>query len=72
MRLRFNVFGRELLLERREDCWLASWPGSDGKRRPAHDIRVPGDVPEAELERYLGDLCHEWASPRHRRVERLE
>ncbi len=33
---------------------------------PAHP-----DAPEAGLERYLADLCHEWASPERTTVRRL-
>ncbi len=59
-----EVYGRRLLLLRTGAVWLAYDPGSDGKRRPARDVRIPEFVQtDVELERYLADLLHERASP---------
>ena len=69
--LLFEVFGRTVLIVASPRGWSAYYLGSEGKRRPARDIVVPADVAEADMERYLGDLCHEWASPRHPEVKRL-
>ena len=33
---------------------------------------IPPDLPEAEIEQYLSDLCHEWATDRHLSVFGLE
>lgn len=68
--LRFDVFGRDLLLVRSESGWDAFFPGPDGKRRRAREIIVPASVTESELEQYLGDLCHEWATEQHPVVKR--
>lgn len=70
--LRFNVFGRQVLVTASADGWVAFYLSDDGKRRPASNLVIPSDIPETELEQYLGDLCHEWATPRHPGVERLE
>ena len=70
--LTFDVFGRRVLVVQTEDGWSAFYLGVEGKRRPAYDIVIPGFVTEAELERYLADLCHEWARERHPDVRRLE
>lgn len=67
-RLEFDVFGHRLLVKRVDERWVALYPGSDGKHRPADDILIPPDIPDAELERHLTDLCHEWASPGHSEV----
>lgn len=67
-RLEFDVFGHRLLVIRSGERWVALYPGSEGKHRPAEDILIPPEIREAELERYLTDLCHEWASPEHSRV----
>jgi hypothetical protein len=69
--LKLDVFGRRVLVERRADAWEAFYLGSDGKRRRAEDIFIPGTIPEEELARYLADLCHEWATPRNPGVVRL-
>jgi len=70
-RLEVDVFGRRLLVERTDSGWIALYPGSDGKHRVAHDIVIPPDTPEAGLERYLADQCHEWVSPERSMVCRL-
>lgn len=70
--LRFDVFGRELLVARNGDGWVVYHVGTDGKRRPARDLVVPADIAPGEIGRYLDDLCHEWATERHPRVERLD
>lgn len=70
--LKFNVFGRRVLVVSSEDGWQAFYFGEEGKRRPAIDIVVPSDLEAAAIEQYLDDLCHEWATERHPNVERLE
>lgn len=67
----FSVFGRRVFVERTARGWMASYPGSDGKRRPAEDILIPPDVEDDGLERYLTDLCHEWGTPEHDKVIRV-
>lgn len=69
-RLRFDVFGRDLLLVKSANGWDAFFAGPEGKMRPAREIIVPASVTESELEQYLGDLCHEWASERNPVVTR--
>ncbi len=70
--INFDVFGRRVLVTRKGDAWSAFYPGADGKRRPAPDIVIPPDVGEDALERFLDDLCHEWATARNPRVTRLD
>ena len=69
--MRFEVFGRELIVERGGGGWRAFHPG-EGKRRPAHEISIPPDVREHELEGYLADLLHELATATHPGVRRLD
>jgi hypothetical protein len=70
--IKFDVFGRRVLVVESEAGWSVFYLGPEGKRRPAHDILVPPFVSESELERYLADLCHESATERHPHVRRLE
>ncbi len=70
--LKFDVFGRDVLVIWGARGWEVYYPGDDGKRRPAGDIRLPPNLPEAELARHLDDLCHEWARPGHDRVKLLD
>jgi hypothetical protein len=69
--LKFNVFGRRVLVVSSEDGWQAFYLG-EGKRRPATDIVVPSDLEADGIEQYLDDLCHEWATEHHPKVERLD
>ena len=70
--MKFDVFGTPVLVSRANDRWTAYYLGAEGKRRPAPDIVVPADSPAAEIELYLSDLCHEWATARHPAVTRID
>ena len=70
--IKFNVYGKLVTVEKTESGWAVFYPGADGKRRPAEDIVIPSFVGENDLERYLSDLCHEWATGDHPAVRRLE
>ena len=69
--LKFDVFGRRVLVARREGRWCAYYNGTDGKRRIASAIVIPASVSEDELRQYLADLCHEWATGSHPDVRQL-
>jgi hypothetical protein len=69
--LKFNVFGSQVLVLESDDGWMAYYTGTEGKRRLATDIRIPSDIPESEVEQWLDDICHEWATVEHPVVERL-
>jgi len=69
--LRFNVFGRRVLVTESKSGWAAFYPG-EGTRIPAADIKLPPDIPESEIEQWLDDICHEWATSQHPIVERLD
>jgi hypothetical protein len=69
--LKFDVFGRDVLVTKGEGDWKVYYCGSEGKRRPATDIVIPNSVAEADICRYLADLCHEWATSRHPEVKKL-
>ena len=68
--LRFDVFGRDVVIVAKDGGWQAFYVGSEGKRRPARDISIPSSVGESEMLQYLDDLCHEWATDRNGSVER--
>ena len=69
--LKFDVYGRRVTVELAGKTWRAWHHGTDGKRRPAEDIPIPGQLDLEEIESYLADLCHEWATPQHPNVQRL-
>ena len=70
--IRFDVFGRDIVIVGMDGSWRAFYPGNDGKRRPAKDLPLPPDITESELIRYLDDLCHEWATEQHPKVRRID
>ncbi len=69
-RLRFDVFGREIAIERTTSGWRPLLVGSEGKSRPA-DFEIPSTLGEDELLGYLDDLFHEYASAERPRVRRI-
>ena len=69
-RIKFEVFGRRIDVERTDEGWAAYVPGNDGKRRRA-EIVIPSDLTADEIGQYLGDLLHEAATPRHPNVRVL-
>ncbi|MES2353277.1 MAG: hypothetical protein V4568_02560 [Pseudomonadota bacterium] len=69
--IKFNVFGRIVLVERGVNGWRSYYPGPEGKKRPA-DFVIPDFVTANELAQYLDDLFHEDARPGHTAVIRLE
>ena len=69
---KLDVFGRVVLVAESGSGWIVFYLGAEGKRRPAKDIVVPPDILESEIEQYLGDLCHEWATEQHPSVKRLD
>lgn len=70
--LTFEVFGRQVVVAATDIGWAAYYLSADGKRRPATDIVVPPDIRDSEIEQYLDDLCHEWATAQHPGVKRLD
>jgi hypothetical protein len=70
-KLRFDVFGHQVLIARSNNGWDTFYLGDDGKRRSAPDIVVPSELLESELAQYLDDLCHEWATVQHPDVKQL-
>lgn len=69
--LRFNVFGRIVLIQREGALWQAYAIGADGKRSPAGFV-VPDFIAEQDLAQYLADLFHESATPTNGGVRRIE
>lgn len=66
------MFGTRMIVERTRSGWQVFYPAEEGKRRPVDWILIPPDIVEADMARYLADLCHEGASPAHPDVTRLQ
>lgn len=71
LRIRLEVFGRPMLVERAGSGWQLFYLGTDGKRSRASDVMIPDFVAEDELAQYLADIFHESATPKHPGVRRL-
>jgi len=69
--INLDVFGKHVLALRTNEGWSMFFLSDDGKRRPALDIFVPKIVGESEIENFLEDICHEWATEKHNSVRRL-
>ena len=69
--IKLDVFGKTLLAIWKDDAWEIFYLDTEGKRRIATDIHIPYFIGESDIESYLIDLCHEWASNKHPTVRRL-
>lgn len=70
--MKFDVFGRKVLeVIRRNEQWQAFYCGSDGVKRSADDIRIPAFLTEAELDEYIADVFHEWATLAQHEIKRI-
>lgn len=70
--IKLDVFGKHMIAVWTNDGWSMFYLSDDGKRRPADDILVPEFVTESEIEDYLADICHEWATRKNSNVRRLK
>jgi len=61
--MKFDVFGRKIIEVIRENNeWVAYYVGSNGLKRKAVEIQIPVDMKQLDLQEYLADLFHEWAT----------
>ena len=59
--MKYDIFGKILIVEQVGNGWVVFYPGADGKKRMAENIIIPSFLCEAEILKYLEDICHEWA-----------
>jgi hypothetical protein len=69
--IKLDVFGKLVLAINSNDGWEMFYLSEGGKRRLATEIFVPNFVKETEIENYIEDICHEWATEKHPNVRRL-
>ena len=69
--IKLDVFGKLVLAVHTNDGWEMFYLSEEGKRRLATEIFVPNFVKETEIENYIEDICHEWATEKHPNVRRL-
>ncbi len=69
--MRYSVFGRIIEILKIDEKWEVFFLDLEGKKRPAYDIFIPSSVKEIELENYLDDLLHEWATPQNNKILKI-
>lgn len=70
--MKFDIFGKKVLeVIRSDDQWVAFYCGNGGVKRKADDIRIPASLEESELDEYIADVFHEWATTDRNDVKRV-
>ncbi len=66
--LKFDVFGKSMLVQRKEGAWLLF---IDSRSR-VFDVVIPTELTEQDLAGYLDDIFHEHSSEKHPHVIALK
>ena len=72
MFIKFDVFGKRLFVQRKNDEWLLFRESNTGVRARVYEVVIPADLEESELATYLADIFHESANEKHPLVTRLD
>ena len=72
MFIKFNVFGKRMSVQRKDNEWLLFRDSNTGIRARIYEVAIPADLEETELATYLADIFHESANEKHRSVVRLD
>ena len=72
MLLKFDVFGKTMLVERKQNCWLLFVDSGRGMRTRVFDVVIPPELAQADLAVYLDDIFHEHSSERHPNVTSID
>ena len=71
MFIKFDVFGKRMSVQRKNDEWLLFRESNTGVRARVYEVVIPADLEESELATYLADIFHESANEKHLSVIRL-
>jgi len=71
MWIKFNVFGKRMSIQRKNEEWLLFNDSDHGMRARVYDIVIPSELVENELVTYLDDIYHEYSSDRSPKVIKL-
>lgn len=72
MFIQFDVFGKRMSVQRKDDEWLLYRESNTGVRARVFQVAIPADLKETELATYLADIFHENANEKHPSVVRLD
>jgi len=65
---KFNVFGKEMTILRKNNEWLLFNESVTGIRTRVYDVVIPAELSPQELVTYLDDIYHEYSSQQHPNV----
>jgi hypothetical protein len=71
-RLRFDVFGTQMVIERRNEQWLLFNVSNHGLLTRITDVAIPAELTDSELITYLDDIFHEKATLENAAVKPLD
>lgn len=63
--IRFDIYGRQLSVQRKADQWLLFRESDTGMRTRIYEVVIPDDLDQSELCGYLADIYHEFATDAH-------
>ncbi len=71
MFLKFDVFGKQMSVLRKNEEWLLFLESGTGLRSRIYDVVIPANLSERDLAKYLADIFHENAKGSNLNVVRL-
>lgn len=71
MIIKFNVFGKQMSVLKKEHEWHLFNESDTGIRARVYDVVIPPDLEVAELATYLDDIYHEYSSDKHPKVVKI-
>jgi len=70
--MKFDIFGKRVLeVIRSNDQWMTFYCGNNGVKRKADDIHIPPSLEESEINEYIADVFHEWATSESNEIKIL-
>ncbi len=65
MIIKFNVFGKQMSVLKKDEEWQLFNESDIGIRSRVYDVVIPSDLEATELGIYLDDIYHEYSSEKH-------
>jgi hypothetical protein len=72
MYLEFDVFGKLMSVQRKDNEWLLFIKTGTGMRIRVYDVIIPPDLKENELANFLSDMYHEYGNENKPEVRKLD
>lgn len=72
MIIKFNVFGKQMSVIKKDQEWQLFNESDTGIRSRVYDVVIPSDLASHELETYLDDIYHEYSSKNHPKVIKID